>query len=56
MREAGIEVGDELLVRTDSDGRVVLVRERGRFTDFIGSMPGLAAAVDLEELRSEWER
>ena len=56
MREAGIEVGDELRVRADSDGKVVLVRERDRIAQWAGAFPGLSAATDLEGLRNEWER
>ena len=55
MREAGIEVGDELYVRTDGEGRVVLVRERDRIDHWAGAFPGLTAATDLEELRGEWD-
>ncbi|WP_156925760.1 AbrB/MazE/SpoVT family DNA-binding domain-containing protein [Glycomyces arizonensis] len=55
MREAGIEVGDELFVRADREGRVVLVRERDRIDQWAGSFPGLTAATDLEGLRGEWD-
>jgi hypothetical protein len=56
MREAGIEVGDELLVRADRDGHLTLVRERGRIERWAGAFPGLSEATDLERLRNEWER
>lgn len=56
MREAGFEVGDRLLVRADSEGRAVLIRERDRITKSAGAFPGLSAATDLEGLRDEWER
>ncbi|HEU5127136.1 MAG TPA: AbrB/MazE/SpoVT family DNA-binding domain-containing protein [Glycomyces sp.] len=55
MREAGIEVGDELLVRADHQGRVVLVRDHDRIEHWTGAVPGLSAATDLERLRDEWD-
>ena len=55
LREAGIEVGDELFVHADQDGRLTLVRERGRIERWAGAFPGLSDATDLERLRGEWE-
>ncbi|TWJ07928.1 AbrB family looped-hinge helix DNA binding protein [Stackebrandtia albiflava] len=56
MRAAGIKVGDELLVRVESDGRLVLVREASRLDAWSGALPGLGTADDVEMLRDEWER
>jgi bifunctional DNA-binding transcriptional regulator/antitoxin component of YhaV-PrlF toxin-antitoxin module len=56
LAEAHISTGDEILVEVEGDGRITLVRERSRFDSWIGSMPGLSAATDLEALRDEWER
>lgn len=56
MNAAGVRVGDELLVRAESDGRLVLQREDSRIDRWIGAFPGLSAKVDLDELRDEWER
>lgn len=55
MREARIEVGDELFARADGEGRVVLVRERDRIDRWAGAFPGLTAATGLEGLRGEWD-
>jgi bifunctional DNA-binding transcriptional regulator/antitoxin component of YhaV-PrlF toxin-antitoxin module len=56
LREAHISQGDELRVEVEADGRIVLVREVDPLDKFIGSMPGLSEAADLESLRDEWER
>lgn len=56
MRDSGIAIGDEVLVRSDGDGRLVLTRVRGRLDRWIGAFPGLSDAVDLKGLRDEWER
>ncbi|MGH8795192.1 MAG: AbrB/MazE/SpoVT family DNA-binding domain-containing protein [Stackebrandtia sp.] len=56
MREAGLHVGDELLIRADGDGRLVVVREESRIDRWAGAIPGLGSAAELDELRNEWER
>ncbi len=56
LAEAGVKPGDELLVRVEGDGRILLLRDHDPLDDFAGSIPGLAAATDLEALREEWER
>ena len=42
-----------------ADNLIQLIRQDGpfweAFHELAGSMPGLAAAADLEELRNEWE-
>ena len=55
LRAAHAAPGDELRVEAESDGRIVLVRERDRLEELIGSMPGLEKATDLQRLRDEWE-
>lgn len=56
MREAGIEEGDELSVRADGDGRLMVVRERDLIDKWAGAFPGLSDPEDLQRLRDEWER
>ena len=56
LRQAHIAQGEELRVEVDGDGRVLLLRETDPLERYIGSMPGLSVATDLEALRDEWER
>ena len=55
LAEARIQQGDELRVEVEGDGRIVLVRDRDRLDDFAGSIPGLAAATDVDGTRRSWE-
>ena len=56
LRAAHVRPGDELRVEADGDGRLILVRVSDPLDDFLGALPGLSAATDLERLRDEWER
>ncbi len=56
LAEVHVGPGDNLRVEADGDGRIVLVREHDPLDEFIGAIPGLEAAVDLQALRDEWER
>jgi bifunctional DNA-binding transcriptional regulator/antitoxin component of YhaV-PrlF toxin-antitoxin module len=56
LREAQIQVGDELQVTVDERGRLVLTPVEDPLEALIGSMPGVSAAADLEALRNEWAR
>jgi AbrB family looped-hinge helix DNA binding protein len=56
LRAAHVQPGDELRVEADGDGRLILVRVSDPLDDFLGTLPGLSAATDLERLRDEWER
>lgn len=54
LREAGLEPGDKLIVRTLGAGRVELRRRDDVIDELAGSLsypPGY-----LDELRDEWER
>ena len=54
LREAGLEAGDVLTVRTLGPGRVELGRHRDVIDEFAGKLsypPGY-----LDELRDEWDR
>jgi bifunctional DNA-binding transcriptional regulator/antitoxin component of YhaV-PrlF toxin-antitoxin module len=56
LAQARIRPGDELRVEVQGDGRLLLVRDRDVLSDLAGSVPGLAAALDLQRLREEWAR
>ena len=56
LREAGIEPGEEVVVRATGRGRVEVVRTADRWARWAGSMPGVWPAGALDELRDEWER
>lgn len=56
VREANLSPGDELLVRADGDGRVVLISGRNRVSAWAGEFPDLSAAADPQSLRDEWEQ
>jgi hypothetical protein len=56
LAQARIQAGDELRVEVQGDGRIMLIRDRDLLAGFAGSVPGLAAATDLQRLREEWAR
>ena len=53
---AHVSHGDELRVKAEGDGRILLERSVDPLDEFAGSIPGLAAATQLEKLRDEWGR
>jgi bifunctional DNA-binding transcriptional regulator/antitoxin component of YhaV-PrlF toxin-antitoxin module len=56
MAAAAVDAGDVLRVEVEAEGVFRLVREQDPLDVLIGSAPGIAAAVDMDELRNEWER
>lgn len=56
LAAAGVRSGDILRVEVVADGVFRLVRERSRIDAVAGTMPGVAAAADLEAERDAWER
>jgi bifunctional DNA-binding transcriptional regulator/antitoxin component of YhaV-PrlF toxin-antitoxin module len=56
LTEAHVAPGDQLQVRADGRGRLVLTLVQDPLDALIGSAPGLSADTDLEALRDEWER
>lgn len=56
LRQARLRTGDELKIEAEDDGRIVISRERDALDEFIGDIPGLADATNLQQLRNEWER
>lgn len=56
LARARLQAGDALRVEVQGDGKIVLVRDHDPLDDFVGAVPGLTAATDLERLRAEWDR
>jgi bifunctional DNA-binding transcriptional regulator/antitoxin component of YhaV-PrlF toxin-antitoxin module len=56
MKEAHVLPGDELRVKADGRGRLILTVVDDPLEALIGSAPGLSAETDLQALRDEWER
>jgi bifunctional DNA-binding transcriptional regulator/antitoxin component of YhaV-PrlF toxin-antitoxin module len=56
LTAARVKPGDDLRVQVEGDGRIVLLRDHDPLDQFVGSIPGLTAAADLQALREEWER
>jgi bifunctional DNA-binding transcriptional regulator/antitoxin component of YhaV-PrlF toxin-antitoxin module len=54
LHEAGLEPGDQVRVRADGAGRLVLERESS-FLDFAGAATGAFPPGFLEEMRKEWD-
>jgi len=56
LTAAHVSHGDELRVSAKGDGRILLERSVDPLDEFAGSIPGLGAATQLEQLREEWRR
>ena len=56
LAAAHLARGDELRVTAKGDGRILLERAVDPLDEFAGTIPGLAAATQLEKLRDEWAR
>ena len=56
LAAAHVSQGDELRVTAKGDGRILLERSVDPLDELAGSIPGLAAATQLEKLRDEWGR
>ena len=56
LAAAHVSQGDVLRVSAKGDGRILLERSVDPLDEFAGSVPGLAAATQLEKLRDEWGR
>ncbi len=54
LTAAHVVQGDELRVSAKGDGQILLERFDDPLDEFAGSVPGLAAATQLEKLRDEW--
>ena len=56
LNAAHVSQGDQLRVSAKGNGRILLERFVDPLDKFAGSIPGLAAATQLEKLRDEWGR
>lgn len=54
LRAAGLEIGDRVVARADGAGRVVLEREDDVVARYAGTMTGVYAPNELDQLRDEW--
>jgi len=54
MRQAGLVVGERVVVRTEGPGRVVLERKVDVSTQFSGALTGVFRTGELDVLRDEW--
>ena len=54
LEGAGIRTGDVLRAEVRGPGEVVLVREADPIERFAGSLTGVFAPDELDELRDEW--
>ena len=55
LRNAGLEVGDRLVARSDGAGRLILEREHDVIAEFAGALTGVYLPHEVEGLRSEWD-
>ena len=57
LRAAGIQQGEELVVRAVAHGRLEVASTRDRFSRFAGALPaGTFPQGYLDGLRDEWKR
>ena len=56
LNAARVSQGDQLRVSAKGNGRILLERFVDPLDKLAGSIPGLAAATQLEKLRDEWGR
>ncbi|MGH7881358.1 MAG: AbrB/MazE/SpoVT family DNA-binding domain-containing protein [Candidatus Dormibacteraceae bacterium] len=54
LRKAHVKAGDEFRVEADEEGRIVMSRADDPLEKFIGDLPGLSKATNLQRLRDEW--
>jgi bifunctional DNA-binding transcriptional regulator/antitoxin component of YhaV-PrlF toxin-antitoxin module len=54
LERAGIRTGDVLRAEVRGPGEVVLVRDVDPIERFAGSLTGVFAPDELDELRDEW--
>jgi bifunctional DNA-binding transcriptional regulator/antitoxin component of YhaV-PrlF toxin-antitoxin module len=55
LRAAGLKPGDQVTVRTEAPGRVVIEREEDIVAKYAGDMPGVFDREEFERARDEWD-
>lgn len=55
LRDAGLQPGERVTAVADGPGRVVLERQHDLIAEFAGSLTGIYATNEIEQLRSEWD-
>ncbi|MFZ0043460.1 MAG: AbrB/MazE/SpoVT family DNA-binding domain-containing protein [Solirubrobacteraceae bacterium] len=56
MRAAGLRSGDEVTIRPNGDGELVVARRGSRIRRHAGIATGIYQPSELDRLRDEWER
>ncbi|MBW3602690.1 MAG: AbrB/MazE/SpoVT family DNA-binding domain-containing protein [Actinobacteria bacterium] len=56
LREAGLQVGDEVRAVADGPGRVLLARSDDVIARYAGALTGVWPEGWLDRMRDEWER
>ena len=56
MRAAGLEPGDEVTVRAEGVGEIVIVARTSRVRRHAGIANGIYRPEELDQLRDEWDR
>lgn len=56
LRAAGLGPGDEVAVRAQGVGEIVVVARASRVRRHAGIAQGIYDPAELEELRGEWDR
>jgi bifunctional DNA-binding transcriptional regulator/antitoxin component of YhaV-PrlF toxin-antitoxin module len=54
LRRAGIHTGDTLRAEVRAPGELLLIREADPIDRYAGSLTGVYARGELDELRDEW--
>jgi bifunctional DNA-binding transcriptional regulator/antitoxin component of YhaV-PrlF toxin-antitoxin module len=56
MHAAGLRQGDEVTIRANGEGEVVLASRESRVRRHAGIASGIYQAGEVDRLRDEWER
>jgi AbrB family looped-hinge helix DNA binding protein len=56
MRAAGLQAGDEVAVRPNGEGEIVIATRGSRVRRHAGIATGIYKDGELQQLRDEWKR